>query len=332
MQAVRYNVRGPAREVLSLVAVPDPEPGPGEVRVKVMVSAVNPSDTKGRGNWMGATAMAFPSITPHQDGSGIIDAVGQGVDASRIGERVWVYMAQRGRPFGTAAEYTLVPSERAVRLPDNATFADGASLGIPAMTAHAALFLDGPIEGKTVLIQGAAGAVGFYAVQLAKWGGAKQVLATVSRDEQAKQARLAGADAIINRKTEDVVARIRELSGREAGVDRIIEVNFGANQAISLAVLATNGTIAAYASDSEHQPILQFYPFLMKNATLRTVLIYEVPQAARERAARDIVRLLEAGYLKHQVAARFSLDQTAAAHEAMESGASVGKVLVDVAV
>jgi NADPH:quinone reductase len=146
MKAARYTARGPARDVLSIVDLPIPQPGPGEVRVKIAVSAVNPSDTKGRGDW-GGTAMSFPAVTPHQDGSGVIDAVGAGVDPTRIGERVWLYMAQRGRPFGTGAEYTVVPNERAVHLPDSASFLDGASLGIPAMTAHYALFSDGPIRG-----------------------------------------------------------------------------------------------------------------------------------------------------------------------------------------
>lgn len=330
MKAIRYSSRGPAREVLSLQTVPDPQPGPGEVRVKVVVSAVNPSDTKGRGTWMGASAMPYPEITPHQDGAGIIDAVGPGVDPKRVGERVWLYMAQRGSAFGTAAEYTIVPNERAVRLPDNASFAEGACLGIPAMTAHAALFIDGPITGKTILVQGAGGAVGFYAVQLAKWGGAKLVIATVSREEQAKQAKLAGADVVINRKTEDVTARIRQVTGQDAGVERIIEVAFGANQATNLAVLASNGTIAAYGSDEIPEPPLKFYPFVMKNATIRTLLIYEVPQSVRDAAARDIVSLLQAGKLKHQISARFKLEETALAHEAMESGTTLGKILVDV--
>jgi NADPH:quinone reductase len=329
MKAARYTSRGPARDVMSIVTLPDPQPGPGEVRVKVMVSAVNPSDTKGRGVW-GGTAMSYPAVTPHQDGAGVIDAVGAGVDPARIGERVWLYMAQRGRPFGTAAEYTVVPAERAVHLPDGASFADGASLGIPAMTAHYALFSDGPIQGKTILVTGGAGAVGFYAIQLAKWGGAKQVITTISREEQAKQARLAGADVVINRKTEDVAARIHAVTAQEGGVDRIIEVDFGANQEISLAVLKGNGVIASYASDAVQLPSLNYLAFARNNITLRMVLIYEAPQAARDAASRDIVKLLETGFLKHQVATRLPLEKIVEAHEAMESGAFIGKILLDV--
>jgi NADPH:quinone reductase len=329
MKAAHYTSRGTAREVLSIVTLPDPQPGPGEVRVKVMVSAVNPSDTKSRGVW-GGTAMSYPAVTPHQDGAGVIDAVGAGVDPARIGERVWLHMAQRGRPFGTGAEHTVVPAERAVHLPDGASFADGASLGIPAMTAHYALFSDGPIQGKTVLVTGGAGAVGFYAIQLAKWGGAKQVITTISREEQAKQARLAGADVVINRKTEDVAARIRAVTAQEGSVDRIVEVDFGANQDISLAVLKSNGVIASYASDAVQLPSLKYLAFARNNITLRMVLIYEAHQAARDAAARDVVKLLETGFLKHQVATRLPLEKIVEAHEAMESGAIIGKILLDV--
>jgi NADPH2:quinone reductase len=330
MKAVRYSRRGPAREVLSIIETERPTPDPGEVLVRIAVSAVNPSDTKGRGNWLGATAMPFPEITPHQDGAGVIEAVGDGVDPIRVGERVWLYMAQRGRPFGTAAEYCAVPAERAVRLPDAASLAEGACLGIPAMTAHAALFLDGPVEGKTVLVQGAAGAVGFYAVQLAKWGGAASVIGTISRTEQAAQASAAGADHVIDRSREDVVKRIRDITGKPAAVDRIIEVSFGANQDISLAVLASNGVVAAYASDAQPEPALRFYPFVMKNATIRTVLVYEVPQAARDSAARDINALIEIGRLKHQIGLTLPLAHIAEAHEVMEASRTVGKILLNV--
>ena len=331
MQAATYDRRGPAREVLKVAERPTPEPAPGEVRVKVAVSAVNPSDTKGRGTWLGATQMLFALITPHQDGSGVIDKVGAGVPASRVGERVWVYMAQRGRPFGTAAEYTCVPSERAVTLPAMASFADGACLGIPVMTAHYCLFRDGPVTGKTVLVQGGAGGVGFYGVQLAKWGGAKKVIATVSRDAQAAQARLAGADAVVNYKQADAIEQVRAAAGGPAAIDHIVEVNFGANVAMDIAVIARNGVIGSYGSDSNPEPVLPYGAFTQKDVTLRVALIYEARQSSRDTAARDINAMLEKGQLKHQIAARFPLEQIAAAHEAMESGKTVGKLLVDVA-
>ena len=331
MQAVTYDRRGPAREVLTLADRPTPEPGPGEVRVKVAVSAVNPSDTKGRGIWLGATHMPFPLITPHQDGSGVIDKVGAGVVSARVGERVWIYMAQRGRPFGTAAEVTGVPAERAELLPRAASYAEGACRGIPVMTAHSCLFRDGPVTGKTVLVQGGAGGVGFYAVQLAKWGGAKKVIAAVSRDAQATQARQAGADAIVNYKQPDAIEQVRAAAGGPANVDHVVEVNFGANVAMDLAVIARNGVIASYGSDGNPEPTLPYGPFTQKDVTLRMALIYEAAQSARDHAARDIDAMLQDGRLKHQVARRFPLDAIAAAHEAMESGTTMGKLLLDVA-
>jgi NADPH2:quinone reductase len=309
----------------------DVEPSPGEVRVRIAVSGVNPSDVKGRGIRRGNADMAFPRIIPHQDGAGVVDKVGSGVPPSRIGERVWLYMSQYGRPFGTAAQYGVVPSERAVALPSVADFSVGAGLGVPAMTAHYALLGDGPISGKTVLVHGGAGAVGFYAVQLAKWAGASHVTATVSRDEQAVQARLAGADQAIDYKRENVSDRILSTTETKTGVDRIIDVSFGANIAVDAAVIARGGTIAAYGSDAILEPALPFHAFSQKDTKLRMILIYQAPQSAREAAARDINALLASNSLKHRVAARFPLEQIAQAHEAVESGKSIGKVLVDIA-
>jgi NADPH2:quinone reductase len=331
LKAAWFERRGPAREVLNVGEMAEPEPGPGEVRVRIAVSGVNPSDVKGRGIRRGNAEMAFPRIIPHQDGSGIIDRAGSGVAPSRVGERVWLYMSQYGRPFGTAAQYGVVPSERAVALPSVADFSVGAGLGVPAMTAHYALLGDGPLSGKTVLVHGGAGAVGFYAVQLAKWAGASHVTATVSRDEQAVQARLAGADQVIDYKRENVSDRILSTTETKTGVDRIIDVSFGANIAVDAAVIARGGTIAAYGSDAILEPALPFHAFSQKDTKLRMILIYQAPQSAREAAARDINALLASNSLKHRVAARFPLEQIAQAHEAVESGKSIGKVLVDIA-
>lgn len=328
MRAAEYLARGPARDVLRLTDLPRPDPGPGEVRVRIAVSAVNPSDTKSRSLRPGDSAMPYAAVTPHQDGAGTIDAVGAGVDPGRVGERVWVFMAQRGRARGTAAEWTVVPADRAVPLPDGVSFAAGACMGIPAMTAHYALFSDGPVAGKTVLVQGGAGAVGFYAVQIAKWAGAARVIATVSRPAQADQARLAGADAIIDRTRGDVAGAV--LAAAPDGVDRVIEVALGANMATDVAVLRRNGVIAAYASDSDPSPLVPFRALLFKDAVIRFALIYEAPDAARARAARDITAMLAAGALRHQIARRYTLDDIAAAHEAMESGRMIGKILIDI--
>jgi NADPH2:quinone reductase len=332
MQAVYYERKGPAREVLQWGELPLPEPAAGEVRVRIHVSAVNPSDTKGRGGYRGVTAMPFPWIVPHQDGAGVIDAVGAEVDAARVGQRVWVYEATLGRAFGTCAEFTTVPAHKAVPLPDGVDFEVGACMGIPAMTAHRCVLQDGPVRGQTVLVQGGAGAVGFYAVQIAKLEGA-HVIATVSREEQAAQARLAGADHVVNYKSEDVVARVREITGAESGVDRVVEVALGANLAADVALLKPNGVIAAYASDAIHEPAIPFWSMLAKHLTLRCVLVYAMPREAHDDAARYITEALAAGRFKHQVYKRygFTLEQVVAAHEATESMSHVGKVLVDVA-
>jgi NADPH:quinone reductase len=327
MRAAWYERKGPAREVLQVGQLARPEPGPGEVRVRVHVSGINPSDTKGRGVWAGNTTMLFPRIVPHQDGAGAIDAVGTDVPPARVGERVWLYEAQRGRPFGTAAEYVVVPSGNAVRLPDGVSFADGACLGVPAMTAHRCLFADGPITGQMVMVTGAAGGVGQYAVQLAKWGGATAI-ATVSSAEKAELARAIGADQIINYRDEDVAARVQAITGA-AGVDRIVEVAFGANLGVSLQVLKTNGVIATYSSDAEMTPSIPFGQFLVKDITVRFVLVYVMGQAAHQAAIQDITTALEAGLLHPVAVQRFALDDIAAAHEAVETGHTAGKVLID---
>jgi NADPH2:quinone reductase len=328
VQAVWYERKGPAREVLQIGERPIPQPGPGEVRVRVQVSAVNPSDTKQRGGARGNVTMPFPVVIPHQDGAGVIDAVGPGVDEARLGQRVWVYEATLGRPHGTCAEYTVVPAFKAVYLPAQADFEAGACMGIPAMTAHRCVLADGPVLGKTLLVHGGAGAVGFYAVQIARLAGAQRVIATVSRDEQAVQARLAGAHEVINYREEDVVARVQAITGESAGIDRVIEVAFGSNLALNLPLLRAGGVIAAYASDAIPDPAIPFWPMLAKDLTVRFVLVYAMPQSAHDDAATFINAALSAGELKHQVHARFRLADTALAHETTERMRHVGKVLV----
>jgi NADPH2:quinone reductase len=328
MRAAWYERKGPAREVLHVGEVPTPEPGPGEVRVRVHVSGVNPSDTKNRGGWRGNVTMPFPRVIPHQDGAGVIDQVGEGVSAARVGERVWVYEAQLGRASGTAAEYVALPSANAVRLPDNTSFAEGACLGVPALTAHYAVFADGPVSGQTVLVTGGAGAVGSYAVQLAKWGGAT-VIATVSSPEKAAVARELGADHVVNYRVEDVAERVRALAGGR-GVDRVVEVSLGANLPAAVALLRTGGVIAAYSSDADSEPRVPFSALLRKNAVIRFVYVYEMGPAAHEAAIADVTRCLQAGTLRHLVDRHVPLAEIAAAHEAVEGGAAIGNVVVDV--
>ena len=329
MRAAFYDRQGPAHEVLQLGDLPTPEPGPGEVRVRVHASAVNPSDTKARSGW-GGGAMPFPRVIPHQDGAGVIDAVGAGVPASRVGERVWVYEAQRGRAGGTAAEFTVVPAAQAVALPNGVGFDVGACLGVPAMTAHRALLADGPVTGRAVLVQGGAGAVGLAAVLLARWAGAR-VLATVSRPEQAAVAEAAGAHAVINRHTEDVAARVRGETGG-VGVDRIVEVDLAANLDADLACLAPNGVISAYASASpDAAAALPVRRAMTQGAVVRTLLVYSMGAQAHADAVRDVTACLTAGAYRPVVGLRLPLERAADAHAAQDAGATVGKIVLAVA-
>ncbi len=327
MKAAWYEEQGRAREVLQIGDLPEPTIGKGEVWVRVHASGVNPSDTKSRSGWEGLS-LRFPQVIPHQDGAGVIEAVGEGVSSSRIGERVWVYEAQLGRPFGTAAEFVVLPSQQAIHLPDGTDFAAGACLGVPAMTAHRCVFADGPVAGQTILVAGGAGAVGSYAIQLAKWGGAT-VITTASSTEKAKVASAAGADQVINYKTEDVAARIKEITGGQ-GVDRIVEVAFATNLSLDVAVLKRSGVIATYSSENENQPQLPFLALLTKNITVHFVLVYVMSQAAHQTAIMDITTCLEAGSLNHSIAQHFSLVEIATAHEAVESGRIIGNAIVEV--
>ncbi len=266
MKAAYYERKGDPHEVLRVSELPDPEPGPGEIRVRVRVSAVNPSDTKTRQGWGGQDTMPFPRIVPHNDGAGEIDLVGPGVPEGRVGERVWVFEAQRdGRAFGTAAEYVVVPAGNAVRLADEASFDDGASLGVPGMTAHHLLFADGAIQGKTILVQGGAGSVGHLAVQLARWAGAR-VIATVGSSAQAEVARACGAHHVIDYKAQDVVAEVSRFTGENAAVDRVVEVAFVKNLDIDAKVLKPSGAISTFMVDEDpsHPPAVNLQQLAAK--------------------------------------------------------------------
>lgn len=330
MRAAWYDRKGPAGEVLVVGELERPEAGPGEVRVRVFASGVNPSDTKQRRGARGNLTMPWPRIIPHQDGAGVVDAVGAGVPPGRVGERVWVYEAQRGRPFGTAAESVVVPAHQAVPLPAPVGFAEGACLGVPAMTAHRCVFADGPVHGQTVLVTGGAGAVGWYAIQLARWGGAASVLATVSRPEQEVVARAAGADQVFDYRTEDVADRVRAVTAG-AGVDRVIEVAFGQNLETAIAVLRRNGVIATYSSDAVPEPVLPFWRLVMKDLTVRFVLVYEMSREAHDAAATAITACLAKGVLRHHIGLRGRLDDIVRLHEAQESGTLIGKAVLELA-
>jgi NADPH:quinone reductase len=323
MRAALYDRHGAAREVLRVEQVDRPEPGPGEVRVKLEVSGVNPTDWKSRS---GATPRPIDGFQiPHHDGAGVIDAVGEGVDQARIGQRVWLWMAAAGRQWGTAAEWAVVPERLAVPLPQGVSAELGASLGVPAMTAHRCLFADGPIEGKTVLVAGGAGAVGHFAIELAKHAGAR-VITTVSGPQKAELAAKAGADLVVNYREPGAADQISAFAG-PGGVDHVVELALGANLELDLAVVARpDARIVCYAAEAT-DPALPVRACMNANVILRFVLLYGVPEDALARAAEDISAALAAGALTELPATKFPLEEVAAAHEAVEAGA-VGKVLV----
>jgi NADPH:quinone reductase len=288
MRAIWYDRPGPAADVLQFGERPTPDPAPGEVRVRLLASGVNPADTYRRAGT--SYANEWPLIIPNSDGAGMVDALGEGVEPALLGRRVWLYNAQRGRPFGTAAEYTCVPVESVHDLPDDIGFEIGACLGIPCMTAHRCLFADGPVAGLRVLVSGGGGAVGNYAVQLARWGGAAQVLATASGGWKSDDARTAGAAQVFDYRAADCVARILDVAGGQ-GVDRIVEVDVGGNVALWSAVVAQNGSVIGYASRGGVAPAIPVSATLMrKNVNLRGVVLNSAPAAARRQAMVDITR------------------------------------------
>src|ERR1700676_3963751 len=328
MKAVWYERTGAAPEVLSFGDMPTPVAGPGEVRVRLEASGVNPADVGRRSG--GYRAMEFPRVIPNSDGAGIVDQVGDGVTQLQIGQRVWLYNGQRnGRAFGTAAEYIALAQHLVTPLPDDVSFAAGATLGIPSMTAWCCLFGDGPIAGQTVLVTGGAGAVGHYAVQLAKGGGAR-VIATVSSKLKAEQARLAGADLVIDYKTEDVIAKTMAFTGHR-GVDRVVDVDFGGNLATTLKMMAANSSIEVYATNGNSTPTLPVRELMEKCIALRALVLPALPPALHAAAQVDISKWLAAGKRIHNVAAQFPLSETAQAHLAVEKGDKLGTVIVDCA-
>jgi len=321
MRAAWYEKNGPAAEVLHLGEMEAPKPGPGDVRVKLKTSGVNPSDVKTRAGT--ARKIAFPRVIPQSDGAGIIDAVGEGVAASRVGERVWTWNGQWKRPFGTAAEYIVLPANQAVRLPDAISFEAGACLGIPALTAWHAIDIAGTRAGSTLLIAGGAGAVAHYAIQFAKARGAT-VIATVSSPEKAKIARDAGADHTIDYKAENVGERVMALT--KGGVDAVIEMDLTANAALLPGVLRPRGTLVVYGTGPQVQFPGSFC--LVNNITVKFLLVYELTADERTRAIADITRMLEANALRHNVAKTFPLGDIVAAHQAVESGKVAGNVVI----
>jgi NADPH2:quinone reductase len=326
MRAAYYERNGAADAVLQLGEMPTPSPGPGEVRVKLAASGVNPSDVKSR---EGRTRkIAFPRVIPHSDGAGVVDAVGDGVDKARLGERVWIWNAQWRRAFGTCAEYVVVPEAMAVPLPAHVSFEEGACLGIPAMTAYQAVASAEVWAGSTLLVTGGAGGVGHYVIQFARARGAV-VIATVSSEEKGRLARAAGADHTIDYKREDVGARIMDLTDN-AGVDAVIDMDLSANAKLYPQVLRPRGSAVVYGMGSPESQIPSQW-MLVNAITMKFIFVYELTREERAAAVAEITRMLNAKRLINNVAKVLPLSEIVAAHEAVESGRVPGNVVVRIA-
>ena len=329
MRAAVYHQTGPAGTVLEFSDVPTPQPANGEVLVRIRASGLNPTDVKHRAGWNGLT-MAHEMVIPHTDGAGEIIETGPGVDRARMGQRVWLWNAQggygeAGRAFGTAAEFITIAAEQAVPLADGFSFAEGACLGVPAMTAWWAVHSNGPVQGQTVLVQGAAGAVGHAAVQIALAGGAK-VIGTISNPAAAEHAKTAVDLHLIDRKLEDVAARVNKLT-KGRGVDRIIEVDLADNFATDIRMLADNGTIASYSCSSNPHPVLPYYQLANLGATINFVQGFRIPPARRRRGEQALAELSDAGRLQIAIGQEFALNDIVAAHVRVETGGLGNSVL-----
>jgi NADPH:quinone reductase len=330
MKAAWFDRKGTGPEIFEVGDLPTPQPGNGEVRVKLAFAGINPSDYKRRDPRRNGERMEYARIISGMDGAGTIDEIGPGVDASHRGERVWVYEAQLDRAFGTYAQYVVLPAKNAVRLPERVSFEEGACVGVPAMTAHRAIFADGPVKGKTVLVAGASGAVGFAATQIAAWGGAA-VIGTVRSAAKAQFVRDAGFAAVVNIKEGDPAAEIRKLTGGR-GVDRIVEVDFSENFELNRAVIANGGVITTYspAKEAGAAPPAGFYSLMRLNVAVEFVYVYAMSDDAKAAAIRDITTMLEAGLLRHNlVIKRFKLEDAGRAQEQVERGTLGGRALIE---
>jgi NADPH2:quinone reductase len=325
MLAAFYTKFGSAKDVLQVEDTPTPEPLRGQVRVKLLSSGVNPSDYKMR---MGSRPLTGAFQIPGSDGAGIIDAVGEGVSVGRIGQRVWVFNAAFHRPYGTSAQFTIVEDWMAQELSDDLTYAQGACLGIPVMTAYRCLFSDGPIKDKTVYIVGGGGVVANYAIQLAKWGGAK-VITSISSDEKAGYAKKAGADHIVNYRQQNVVEEILRITN-QLGVDRIVEVDFGANLATNSQILKAGGISVMYAYIGQPELPIPIMSLMVKNITLKFTLVYSIQVEERVEVLAGIKRWLDETSVIFNIARQFELKDIVLAHELVESGNKVGHVVLTI--
>jgi len=325
MKAAWFEKFGSAEQVIQVGEQPKPVAALGQVLVKLATSGVNPSDVKKR-------AGASPSllddglVIPHSDGAGVIESVGPGVPEDRVGQRVWVYQAQYGRRLGTAAEYVVLDSNRAIHLPDNTEFSVGACLGIPVMTAHRCVYSDGDISGQVVLVTGGAGRVGYYAIQWALIAGA-EVIATASNDADRDTCLALGASAVVNHREPDWGEQVL-IASQGKKVDRVIDVEFGANLPQILNCIATSGVVATYSSTQVKQPSLPFIDMMFMDLTLRMILVYAMPESAKVHAIEAITEALQTGKLQHRIAHKVTLDQITEGHKLVEQGGFGGCVIV----
>ncbi|MFY0624898.1 MAG: NADPH:quinone reductase [Reichenbachiella sp.] len=326
MKAAWFNQFGSAENVMKVGEWESPMPKSNEVKVRIHTSCVNPSDTKKRAGANPSLLDPGPVI-PHSDGAGIIMAVGSGVSSSRIGERVWVYNAQYGRQEGTAAEFVCLPENQAVWLPDSASFETGAMMGIPAMTAHRCVLGDGSVKDQKILITGGAGRVGFYAIQWAKHFGAT-VIATAASEKSAAECQKAGADLVIGHPSAKSNEELLEFTMGQK-IDRVVDGDFGANLLPALDIIKTSGTIASYSSMTDMNPTIPFVRMMFMDLTLRLVLVYAMPEEAKDQAKQDITDLLTKDLLINRVAAQFPLHQTPRAHDLIEKGGIFGSVVIN---
>ena len=329
MRAITYDRFGAADAVLTMEDLPTPTPGPGEVLVRLHTSGVNPSDIRARaGGRPGVTKPPFPKIIPHSDGAGVVEAVGDGVSADRVGQRVWIWNGQWQRAFGTAADYIVLPADQAVGLPEAVSFEAGAVLGIPGLTACHAVLGGGPVDGRRVLVSGGAGTVGRLAVQVAAASGA-EVLATARGAAGLAAARQAGATAVFDYSDEALADQILDATGGHP-IDRIVEVEFGKNVETNAKIIAERGTIAAFGSAKAMTPVLPFYPLMFKAVTIDLVLVYLLAGPERATAIANLTDLLERGALDLRIARMMDLADCAKAHDIVAAGDRAGAVILRV--
>ena len=327
MRAALYRRKGSARDVLEIADIDIPDPSDDEVRVRLHTSGINPSDVKIRsGTSIGGMEMPFPEVVPHSDGAGTIEAAGKGATGLKEGDRVWVYNGAFGRAFGTAADAITLPVRQVRPLPENTSFAHGACLGIPAQTAVHAVTRGGDIKDKSVYISGGGGVVGRYCIQVAKALGAGKVVATASNPLSKETAEVAGADTVLDYRSENLASEIMDASG---GIDHAVEAEFGINTATLASVVKPCGSIAAYGSALDKTPTLPFYDFMFKNIQLTMLIVYLLDDKDRENTVRILTGLLEDGALTENIAATLPLEECAAAHEMVEKSGKSGSVILD---